>query len=635
MKDVLKKLLKTATQILKLGDSKTIAASENFIGTGYFAVKKGLIKTLDTVFTKRAADIKNLAYEKLVPSVINNDYELVENIEVRKNYTQLISKSVTSYLNTSYYVFFNNHIKDLQLYVKNAVDPIIMVNKNDEVLGIILPIRVQNDIVLKGSGMIDSDIVDIDKSHVYIDVRSLDIDMKNKLQDIGFKRFSKGRYIKVFSHDILRKLGFNLSHEFFENDITLEELKEELKQKEIKKEIEQNMINESYEKLLPFYQNIINNLINDGYEIKGLNIKLSPQKTCYYFYINTDKKEFDLGSICNKGNLNLNKTQQKALFKMLNDNLVLENKINDLSENTKTEKVKEYKNNNEILTENYYISTNPGDKQLVIIQGNNATINHLQGKTIWKRQEKDIIKDLGHSSVKDYIKHLKKFNFKEIQDITEYKAAESGETSEVNINLQLLATKKEVKQSRVNKALERHNLAIKRAEHFYNTIDDKIEEYKNANEHLYKYYIELKEIYKTDLVKAIDDKINFINKLDNYNIVQDEGVHEDLQNELKPIYNDDIEGHKEYQIEQLKLYNSDSLNFQKKRITHNMIEQYTKYFIYDNKRFMAVKPSKDGIYPTSYYTHVKQYNSLVDVDNKIILFLDDVSMEALEGVQNA
>lgn len=110
---------------------------------------------------------------------------------------------------------------------------------------------------------------------------------------------------------------------------------------------------------------------------------------------------------------------------------------------------------------------------------------------------------------------------------------------------------------------------------------------------------------------------------------------ENKQCNLKPIYNDYIEGHKEYQIEQLELYNSNTLNFQKKRITHNMIEQYTKYFIYDNKRFMAVKPSKDGIYPSSYYTHVKQYNSLVDVDNRIILFLDDISIEALEGVQNA
>lgn len=624
MKDVLKKILKTATQILKLGDSKTIAASENFIGTGYFAVKKGLIKTLDTVFTKRAADIKNLNYEKLVPSVINNDYQLVENIEVRQNYTQLISKSVTSYLNTSYYIFFNTHIKDLQLYVKNAVDPIIMTNKNNEVLGILLPIRVTSNIVLRGSGVINSDIVDIDNTHIYINVESLDYEEKYKLQDMGFKRFSEDRYIKVFSHDIIRKLGFNLNHEFFENDVTLEELKEELRKKEIKKEIEQKIINESYEKLLPFYQKIINNLINDGYEIKELSIKLSPKKTCYYFYINTDKKEFNLGFICNKGNLDLNKRQQKSLFKMLNNNLVLEN--------TETEKAKEYKNNNEILKENYYISTNPGDKQLVIIQGNNAIINHLQGKTIWKIQEKDIIKDLGHLNIKDYIKHLKKFNFIEIQDITEYKTVKSGEISEIDMNLQLLATKKEVKQSRVNKALERYNLAIKRAEHFYNKIDNKIEEYKNNNEHLHQYYINLKETYKDDLIKAIDDRMKFINKLDNYNIVQDAEIHEDLQYNLKPIYNDDIEGHKEYQIEQLELYNSNTLNFQKKRINHKMIEQYTKYFIYDNKRFMAVKPSNDGIYPSSYYTHVKQYNSLVDVDNKIILFLDDVS---LEGVQNA
>lgn len=363
MKDIFKKLLKTATQILKLGDSKTIAASENFIGTGYFAVKKEVIKTLDTVFAKRAEDVKNFNYEKLVPSVINNDYELVENIEVRKNYTQLISKSVTSYLNTSYYIFFNNYIKDLQLYIKNAVDPVILSNKNNEILGIILPIRVQNGIVLKGSGIIDSDIIDIDNTHVYINVENLDHEEKDKLQNLGFKRFSKGRYIKVFSHDILRNLGFSLSHEVFENDMTLEELKEELRQKDIKKEIKQNMVIESYEKLLPFYQNIINNLINDGYKIKGLSIKLSPKKTCYYFYIDTDKKEFDLGFICNKGNLDLNKTQQKALFKMLKDTLVLEDKINDLL----TSEVASETNINDL----YSVTYENDDKKKDIIANNN------------------------------------------------------------------------------------------------------------------------------------------------------------------------------------------------------------------------------------------------------------------------
>lgn len=478
MKIIIKKLLKTAKQILNIGECKTVASSENFIGTGYFAIKKGSIKTLDSAIEKE--EIKVLPYERLVPECID-DYEIVENIEVRKTYTQLLSKSITAYLNTSYYIFFNKHIKDMKLYVKNAIDPIIMTNKNDEVLGIILPIRVQNDIVLKGSGIIDSDIIDIDNTHVYINVENLDYEEKDKLQNLGFKRFSKGRYIRVFSHDILRNLGFSLSHEVFENDITLEELKEELRQKDIKKEIEQNMVIESYEKLLPFYQNIINNLINDGYKIKGLSIKLSPKKTCYYFYIDTDKKEFDLGFICNKGNLDLNKTQQKALFKMLKDNLVLEDKINDLL----TSEVASETNINDLYSATY----ENDDKKKDIMANNNL--------------------------------------------------------NEVNMNIQLLAA--EVNQSNLN-----------------------------------------------------------------------------------PIYNDLIEGHKEYQYEQLELYKSNTLNFQKKRITNRMIEDYTKYFIYDNNRFMAVKPSNGGIYPSAYYSHVKQYDSLVDFDNKIILFKDKKNMDILE-----
>lgn len=158
---------------------------------------------------------------------------------------------------------------------------------------------------------------------------------------------------------------------------------------------------------------------------------------------------------------------------------------------------------------------------------------------------------------------------------------------------------------------------------FANTFTTQTEEIKESSEQ-----------YKEDKEREILNKLSNlnINDIENYTIDPDLSKRENKQCDLKLIYNDDIEGHKEYQIEQLKLYNSNTLNFQKKRINHKMIEQYTKYFIYDNKKFMAVKPSKDGIYPSSYYTHVKQYNSLVDVDNKIILFLDDVS---LEGVQNA
>ena len=90
--------------------------------------------------------------------------------------------------------------------------------------------------------------------------------------------------------------------------------------------------------------------------------------------------------------------------------------------------------------------------------------------------------------------------------------------------------------------------------------------------------------------------------------------------ELKPIFNTDIEGHEEYQKEELKKYNSGALNFTHKRINNKMIEEYTKYFIYKDNTFMSVKPGKD--YPSGYYDHVRKYDYKIDHVNKIILFTD-------------
>ena len=91
--------------------------------------------------------------------------------------------------------------------------------------------------------------------------------------------------------------------------------------------------------------------------------------------------------------------------------------------------------------------------------------------------------------------------------------------------------------------------------------------------------------------------------------------------ELRAIFNENIKGHKEYIIGELKKYNSGDLNFTHKRINNKMIEEYTKYFVYKDNTFMSVKPSEDG-YPSGYYEHVKQYNYKVDHINKIILFTD-------------
>ena len=99
--------------------------------------------------------------------------------------------------------------------------------------------------------------------------------------------------------------------------------------------------------------------------------------------------------------------------------------------------------------------------------------------------------------------------------------------------------------------------------------------------------------------------------------------------ELRPIYNEDIKGHKEYIFEQLEKYKSGDLNFTHKRINNKMIEEYTKYFVYKDNTFMAVKPSESG-YPSGYYDHVKQYNYRVDHVNKVILFTDSEVGEVQE-----
>src|SRR5699024_10375985 len=81
--------------------------------------------------------------------------------------------------------------------------------------------------------------------------------------------------------------------------------------------------------------------------------------------------------------------------------------------------------------------------------------------------------------------------------------------------------------------------------------------------------------------------------------------------ELRAIFNENIKGHKEYILEELKKYNSGDLNFTHKRINNKMIEEYTKYFVYKDNTYMSVKPSENG-YPSVYYEHIKQYNYKVD-----------------------
>ena len=145
----------------------------------------------------------------------------------------------------------------------------------------------------------------------------------------------------------------------------------------------------------------------------------------------------------------------------------------------------------------------------------------------------------------------------------------------------------------------------------------------------YKFTFEYRCNYTFILAYKEDNKINDLSvEKENKNSLGAENMNN--KKELKPIFNTDIEGHEEYQKEELKKYNSGALNFTHKRINNNMIDEYTKYFIYKDNTFMSVKPGKD--YPSGYYNHVRSYNYKVDHVNKIILFTDK-EIEEVEPIK--
>lgn len=289
---VAKKALKTSSQIVKIGKSKDLYSSKNFIGTGYFAIKKGLIKTLDTVFNKE--EVKECDfYDKIVPKYLS-DYEEVEKVNIKETHTQLISNLFTVYMDTRYYLYFTNNLNNIKMYVKSNVDPVIFTDENDNVLGLCLPIRTQNTsdlIVLNVNN--DSKFkeiknnIKVNNCCIDINVDNLSIETRNNLKDLGFNYYSPNRVLtKNYSTEILSKLGIDLSHEFFENENSFEQL--QLKQDK-KEQIENELVNESYEKALSFYQSFIDGLLNDNQIINNIYIKLSPKKTCYYIYIESQQ----------------------------------------------------------------------------------------------------------------------------------------------------------------------------------------------------------------------------------------------------------------------------------------------------------------------------------------------------------
>lgn len=137
----------------------------------------------------------------------------------------------------------------------------------------------------------------------------------------------------------------------------------------------------------------------------------------FLVYDNGGSKEIFLyfeGSRARKWSLEneIIEVQETKTYKDIDNSIVQaatkENKNSLGSENMNTKRG--------INNKRYFKATNPGHKDFIVIDKDNATIKHLEGSKVWKTEEKDIIKNLGHKDADAYIKHLKKFNYIEVKE---------------------------------------------------------------------------------------------------------------------------------------------------------------------------------------------------------------------------
>lgn len=54
------------------------------------------------------------------------------------------------------------------------------------------------------------------------------------------------------------------------------------------------------------------------------------------------------------------------------------------------------------------------DTERITIKGTTAILEEVGNGQMWRHKEFDIIKCFGHKTVKDYIQHLKYFDYKQI-----------------------------------------------------------------------------------------------------------------------------------------------------------------------------------------------------------------------------
>lgn len=89
--------------------------------------------------------------------------------------------------------------------------------------------------------------------------------------------------------------------------------------------------------------------------------------------------------------------------------------------------------------------------------------------------------------------------------------------------------------------------------------------------------------------------------------------------QFKSRTREETEEYNNYQLKGFELYKSCNFSKELKRNINKYIEEYTKFFIHKNDKYiMTVSPMKNS-YPSGYYEHCKSYKILVDYNNKCLL----------------
>ncbi|GAA0102541.1 hypothetical protein UT300012_32560 [Paraclostridium bifermentans] len=411
MKNVLKKLVKPATTILgkcKIYGNKLLK-SDNFIGVPTFAIKQGLIQSLDKAYDKlvdKGYEVQTLALNKIIPFNFKTLTSKVETVEIRETLTKLSTEYGVVFMDTAYYMFFSSKIKNVELYVYDSntyTNPICLI-LNDEIVGIVMPTKCTDDI------------------------------------------WNNNRTLEEYKQDLeIEELKENKNNEF------LESLKNEY--------IDYH--NKSLKEVPQHFENIV------SYELEKVN------KQVYQVIGITKDNQRQYYFKMTLLNCDVNLTEQKKIFKMIKEYLLTstlelqqkDDKINDLSveENKNTmegEKMKEItidfaniiselknknlnivflKNRNAIFIEDnknnlYVIEDNfVGSYLDTLILKGKKVVFHLTDSKIGKEiGEWEVSKRRNFKKIEDFIKDSSNFWSKEEKDIAE-KILKKGNNKSIRI----------------------------------------------------------------------------------------------------------------------------------------------------------------------------------------------------------